>query len=126
MTATPVKYLYDVQDDRAGGDSELPLLSVSISRGVLPRSELVDGDPRADDLSNYKRCSPDDIVINRMSAYQGAVGISRTEGVVSPDYLVLRPRSGTEPRFLSYLIKSAWFIGEMSSRVRGIGSIDQP
>jgi type I restriction enzyme S subunit len=75
-------------------------------------------------LSNYKLCRPGDIVINRMSAYQGAVGIARESGIVSPEYIVLRPTAAVEPRFLSHLIKSSWFVGQMTARVRGIGSVE--
>jgi len=121
----PVKYLYDVRDERAGQRINLPLLSVSLTRGVIPRSELVGSEPRAEDFSSYKVCSARDVVINRMSAYQGAIGISAVEGLVSPDYLVLRPRSNIESRYLAYLLKSTWFVGQMTARLRGIGSVDQ-
>jgi type I restriction enzyme S subunit len=44
---------------------------------------------------------------------------------VSPDYLVLRPRLAVEARFLHYTFRSDWFVSEMISRLRGIGSTDQ-
>jgi type I restriction enzyme S subunit len=91
---------------------------------VVPRSEISDNAPRAEDLANYKLVEPGEIVINRMSAYQGALGIARQKGIVSPEYLVLRV-SEAEPRFLAYLFKSTWFVSEMASRVRGIGSLEQ-
>jgi len=110
-------------DSRAGEKSEdLVLMSVSISRGLIPRSELTDKEPRADDLSIYKRCWQGDVVLNRMSAYQGALGLAHMDGMVSPDYAVLRPNAGLDARFLTYLMKSNWFISEMASRLRGIGS----
>ncbi len=59
-----------------------------------------------------------------MSAYNGAVGVAKEPGLVSPDYLVLRPRVAACPEYLGYLIKSHWFVGEMTSRLRGIGSAD--
>ena len=121
-----MKWTYDVIDERAGSDADgTELLSVSIHHGVVPRSTLTDDLPRADDLSSYKVVRPDDIVLNRMRAFQGAVGVSPCEGIVSPDYLVLRPRSQMDPRFMHYLFRSAWFVGEMTSRLRGIGSSDQ-
>jgi len=75
-------------------------------------------------LSIYKVCSAGDIVLNRMSAYNGAVGLANMSGLVSPDYLVLRPTPDHDGRFLTRLIQSHWFVGEMTSRVRGIGSVD--
>jgi type I restriction enzyme S subunit len=116
------RYLVRPIDERLG-NREFPLLSVSSYRGVVPRSELTDKVARADELTNYKVCRPGDIVVNRMSAYQGALGISHWTGIVSPDYVVLRPQSGIEPRWLHHLMRSGWFVSEMSLRVRGIGSI---
>jgi type I restriction enzyme S subunit len=122
----PAKFLYQVIDNRAGNLAQtLPLLSVSISRGVIRRDEITEKEPRADDLHNYKQCSQRDIVINRMSAYQGALGISPTDGLVSPDYLVVRANDTAEPRFLTYLFRSTWFVGEMTAHLRGIGATDQ-
>jgi type I restriction enzyme S subunit len=121
----PVKFLYRVIDERGGERSGLPLMSVSLTRGVVPRSDISEGKGRADDLSNYKVCQPGDIVINRMSAYQGALGLSHQEGLVSPDYLVLRPNENVSASYLTYMFKSRWFVGEMTRRLRGIGSIEQ-
>jgi type I restriction enzyme S subunit len=121
----PVKLLYRVVDERGGEGSSLPLMSVSLTRGVVPRSDISESEGRADDLSNYKVCRPGDIVINRMSAYQGALGLSHDKGLVSPDYLVLRPNKDVSASYLTYLFKSKWFVGEMTRRLRGIGSTEQ-
>ena len=119
------KNCFTAIDKRAGDRAEtLPLLSVSQYRGVVPRSALAGDDGRAADLSIYKVCSAGDIVLNRMSAYNGAVGLANMSGLVSPDYLVLRPTPDHDGRFLTRLIQSHWFVGEMTSRVRGIGSVD--
>lgn len=119
-----LRYLLDVIDVRAG-DEVGELLSVSIHHGVVPRSDLTDNEARADRLNHYKRVWPGDIVINRMRAFQGAVGVSDYEGLVSPEYLVLRPADVAVGRYLHYLFRSHWFVGEMVSRLRGIGSTDQ-
>jgi type I restriction enzyme S subunit len=122
----PAKYLYRVVDKRAGVMAdEVPLLAVSQFRGVIRRDEISDKEARADDLTNYKLCAAEDIVINRMSAYQGALGISPIAGLISPDYLILRVRRGIEPRFLTYLFRSTWFVGEITARLRGIGTTGQ-
>jgi len=118
------KYLYRVVDERAGDDS-LPLLAVSIHHGVVPRDSLTNDEPRADDLSGYKRCATGDVVINRMRAFQGAVGVASQPGIVSPDYVVLRMVDGVDVRYFHHLFRSRWFVGEMTARLRGIGSSDQ-
>ncbi|MGY5059131.1 restriction endonuclease subunit S [Streptomyces sp. 900105755] len=124
MTAmVPGKFLFRPVDERAG-TAELPLLSVSRYHGVVPRQELTDKLARAEDLSNYKVCQPRDIIVNRMSAYQGAIGMSPMPGLISPDYMVLRPGNRVESKYLHYLFRSAWFTGEVVQRLRGIGSVD--
>lgn len=119
----PLRAVMYPVDERCG-QAELPLLSVSQYRGVQRRDEATDGLARVEDLSNYKVVHPGELVINRMSAYQGALGVAAEVGVVSPDYLVLRFRSGHEPRYWQYCLKSPALVSEMASRVRGIGSID--
>lgn len=119
-----LKHIYSIVDERAKG-ADLPLMSVSIHRGVQRRDETTDDEPRADDLSNYKVCRAGDIVLNRMRAFQGALGSSSEAGLVSPDYLVIRPHQWIEPGWLEMVLRSKWAISEMQSRLRGIGSIDQ-
>ncbi|MEJ7844512.1 MAG: restriction endonuclease subunit S [Acidimicrobiales bacterium] len=97
------------------------MLAVSIHLGVVPRSLLTEDEPRADDLSSYKLCAVGDLVLNRMRAFQGAVGLAPSAGLVSPDYIVLRP-SGADGRFLHHLFRSSIFVGQMVARLRGIGS----
>jgi type I restriction enzyme S subunit len=118
-----IKYQYRVIDKRAGHDQP-PLMTVSIHHGVVRRDTLTDDLPRAEDLSNYKICETGDIVLNRMRAFQGAIGISPQRGLVSPDYLVLRPEPDVDPRCLHHLFRSTWFVGEMVSRLRGIGNTE--
>ncbi|MFF3842873.1 restriction endonuclease subunit S [Streptomyces sp. NPDC001930] len=119
----PGKFLFRLIDERAGS-SNLPLLSVSRYHGVIPRSDLTEKLSRAEDLSNYKVCEPGDIIVNRMSAYQGAMGRSALAGLVSPDYMVLRPGPQVISQYLHYLFRSAWFTGEIIQRLRGIGSVE--
>lgn len=59
-----------------------------------------------------------------MRAFQGAIGISPQHGIVSPDYLVLRPYPGVDARYLHHLFRSALFVGKMVSRLRGIGNTE--
>ncbi len=123
MSVQRIKYLYRVIDQRGGSDQP-PLLAVSIHHGVVRRDTLTDDLPRAEDLSNYKLCEPGDIVLNRMRAFQGAIGISLQRGLVSPDYIVLRPGPDVDSRYLHHLFRSTWFVGEMVSRLRGIGNTE--
>lgn len=121
-----LKWLLAESDVRAGAEAEaLPLLSVSISRGVR-RREASDMTTRAasEDLSNYKLCRAGDLVINRMRAFQGALGIAPEAGVVSPDYAVLRVDSKVDKRWLNYYLTSGFTVSTMASMVRGIGGTE--
>jgi type I restriction enzyme, S subunit len=73
------------------GRSDLPLLSVARERGVFVRS-LTDADENhnviPEDLTNYKVARTGDLVINKMKAWQGSMGIAPSDGIVSPAYFV--------------------------------------
>lgn len=119
-----LRWLITEVDQRTTDLSDLPLLAVSIHRGVVPRSSIVD-DPWASNApAGYKIVRPGDLVLNRMRAFQGGVGVSDYEGAVSPDYAVLRPVAGVLSKYLHFLFRSPWFVGEMVSRLRGLGSMD--
>lgn len=70
---------------------ELPLLSVAREKGVFVRS-LTDLNENhnviPEDLSNYKVAKTGNLVINKMKAWQGSMGIAPCDGIVSPAYYV--------------------------------------
>lgn len=111
-------------DARAGGSANsAELLTVSIAYGVTPRVEWTSDEHRAEDLTRYKVVQSGDIVLNRMRAFQGAVGVSSVEGITSPDYAVLRcNRRALAPEFAANLFKSPRFVSEIARRLRGIGN----
>jgi len=71
--------------------SDLPLLSVAREKGVFIRS-LTDPNENhnviPEDLSNYKVAHAGSLVINKMKAWQGSMGIAPIDGIVSPAYYV--------------------------------------
>ncbi|GLX51758.1 hypothetical protein Shyhy01_47080 [Streptomyces hygroscopicus subsp. hygroscopicus] len=111
-------------DERIPG-IDLPLMSVSQTRGVIRRSELTDAPQRAESLDSYKVCRANDIVFNKMSIRSGAMGVAAEDGLVTYHYEVMRPREGTDPHFITYLMKSSWFTEELIKRERGIGAGNQ-
>lgn len=117
-----LKWVVEEMNERNFGHFDYPLMSVSQHHGVVPRSELMGDEGRAESLEKYKVCRPGQIVINRMSASSGALGLAKVNGLVSPDYAVLSVNPIASPRYLEYLMKSPWFIGEMVARLRGIGA----
>ncbi|MGC5033026.1 restriction endonuclease subunit S [Micromonospora sp. DT229] len=111
-------------DERIPG-IDLPLMSVSQTRGVIRRSQLTDAPQRAESLDAYKVCRRNDVVFNKMSIRAGAMGVAAEDGLVTYHYEVMRPREGTNPNFIAYLMKSSWFTEELIKRERGIGAGDQ-
>ena len=71
--------------------ADLPLLSVAREKGVFVRS-LTDPDENhnviPEDLRNYKVARAGNLVINKMKAWQGSMGIAPIDGIVSPAYYV--------------------------------------
>lgn len=98
-----------------------PLLSVTVDNGVLPRSEGTSNQSPSMSLGNYKCVETGDIVVNRMRAFQGALGHSPSPGITSPDYAVLTPSGDANTRYLSEMMRTPQFVSEISRRLRGIG-----
>ncbi|MFI7583156.1 restriction endonuclease subunit S [Kocuria sp. M1N1S27] len=120
-----LKWHMEEVDVRAGQlANELPLMSVSIDWGVRRRDEITNDLAMADSLENYKVARMGDLVINRMRAFQGALGVTPIDGLVSPDYAVLRCRDDVRPDWLAALMRSHRFVSQMISRIRGIGTIE--
>lgn len=98
---------------KASGSSGLPLLSMSAGRGVELR-DLRMGRAPSEDLSAYLVVEPGDIVVNRLSARDGAFGRSQIAGIVSPAYWVLRPAGGFDSRFVAYALRSSRSLAEIA------------
>lgn len=83
----------------------MEILSVSVAKGIYPASESDrDTNPGAS-LANYKVVHKGDVVYNSMRMWQGAVGSSDYDGIVSPAYVVARPAIELDPTCFGYLLK---------------------
>lgn len=102
------------------------MLSVTITAGVIPQKTLLADSSKKDssnlDKSAYKLVRPGDIAYNKMRAWQGAIGASNYQGIVSPAYVVQRPRQGVESRYLHYLLRTPAFAKEAERWSYGITS----
>ncbi len=105
---------------------EEPMLSVTIKRGIIRQDELLENSSKKDgsnlDKSAYKLVKPRDIAYNKMRAWQGAVGASEYQGIVSPAYVVERPRNGVNSNFIHYLLRTPGFAKEAERWSYGITS----
>ena len=82
------------------------LLSVSLSNGVQKRSEIDIKDNSSEDKSKYKKVEKLDIVYNTMRMWQGAVGVSYYNGIVSPAYTIIRLKENNIIEYFKYLFKT--------------------
>ncbi|MGB7315468.1 MAG: restriction endonuclease subunit S [Nodosilinea sp.] len=120
----PSRALFFEIKDRNHPDEEM--LSVTISKGVVRQSNLLSNTSKKDssneDKTKYKLVRPGDIAYNKMRAWQGAVGASKFFGIVSPAYIVVRPRDKHNPRFFHYLLRTPAFAKEAERWSYGITS----
>lgn len=98
------------------------LLSLSKKRGLIRHSDLTDKPPSAASLIGYKICHENEIVMNRMQAWNGLFGLSNEKGLVSPDYSVLAVSSTCVPRFILLALTSCSFVAWFRKLSTGIGS----
>lgn len=109
------KFLWREKEERSLlGDEEL--LSVSQYLGVVPRAE----DSRSESLEDYKRCEPNDLVINIMLAWMSGLGVSKYSGIVSPAYCVYRQLEDHNPTYFDYLYRTPQYLAEFARHSKGI------
>ena len=116
--------LYDERSE--SGLEELPILTVSINTGVSDH-EIADEDKdrvfvRSEDRTKYKRVYPGDLAYNMMRAWQGAFGAVRVDGMVSPAYVVAKPKKNVklDSRYMEALLRTSEATEEMHRFSRGI------
>jgi len=102
--------------------ADLPLLSVAREKGVFVRS-LTDADENhnviPEDLSNYKVARAGDLVINKMKAWQGSIGIAPCDGIVSPAYFVFDFRIANHA-FGQRLLRSKPYVAHFGQASDGV------
>jgi type I restriction enzyme S subunit len=121
--ALRIKNLFSLRDERNFKPlSEVRLLSLYTAIGVKPHDEIerVAGNV-AVTADNYKKVYKDDIVVNIILCWQGAVGVSKHDGVTSPAYDVYKAKSDcVNVDYFNYLFRTPLFSGECYKAGRGI------
>lgn len=102
------------------------LLSVYRDYGVIIKSSRDDNHNKAgQNLASYKLVKPGFLVINKMKAWQGSLGVSAYQGIVSPAYITCKTdKKKIERRYLHHLLRSTNYIGEYNRLSYGI-RVDQ-
>ncbi|MCO6667395.1 hypothetical protein KJZ12_08735 [Cutibacterium avidum] len=100
MTTETLGHLLTRIDRR--GESDLPLLGVSVATGVRLRGGD-DGRPAPSlDLSGYKVVEPGDIIMNALGKPHGSIGRSEIRGITSPAYWILRAQPTLDSRYAAH------------------------
>lgn len=114
--------MYTERNDR--GNDSLPILSVSIHRGIsngeLDTEALGKKVRRSEDKSLYKYVQAGDLALNMMRAWQGALGVAKTEGMVSPAYLTASPDDTVYPLFMDCGLRRPQIVAKMNNLSYGV------
>lgn len=118
--------LFSESSTRASTSVEIdyPVLSVSIHHGIsdkeLNEEELDRKVTRSDDKTLYKMVHENDLAYNMMRAWQGGFGASKLSGLVSPAYVVCRPKTPLNSYYFELVLRTQNAIVELKRYSRGI------
>lgn len=115
-----VKNIFRLVMKFAPKNNDCELLSVYTDIGVKPRKELEERGNRATTTDGYLIVEKGDIVVNKLLAWMGAIGLSDYDGVTSPAYDVLKPKMPIEGIFYHLLFRSPQCTSELKRHSRGI------
>jgi len=118
-----IKNIFQEIENRSETGNE-ELLSVSQYTGVTPKRDNLENEgdhlTNAASLVGYKQVTKGDLVINIMLAWNGSLGISQHDGIVSPAYCVYRCRKEHNPDFFGFLFSTNFFKREFKKKSTGI------
>lgn len=102
----PVKLgdIFQVQKNK--GRKGVPVFSVTLYDGIVERSEIERKMETNLAPEEHLLMEPGDLAYNMMRMWQGASGLAKSEGVISPAYVVVRPKPPVDPEFAAYWFKS--------------------
>ncbi len=115
-----VKNLFKLIIEPAPKNNDLELLSVYTDIGVKPRKELEERGNKASTTDGYWKVKKGDIIVNKLLAWMGAIGLSNYDGVTSPAYDILRATKPLNPYIYHLLFRSPTCSAELKKHSRGI------
>ncbi len=115
------RYLFTLRDEKNYKPLEdVQLLSLYTDLGVFPHGEQEERGNKAVTADGYKVVYENDIVVNIILAWMGAIGRSAYDGVTSPAYDIYKPYLNVCSRFYHYLYRTKAFSAECYKYGRGI------
>ena len=115
------RYLFSLRDEKNYKPlEEVRLLSLYTDLGVFPHGEQEERGNKAVKAEGYKVVYENDIVVNIILAWMGAIGRSAYDGVTSPAYDIYKPTENVCSRYYHYLYRTKPFSAECYKYGRGI------
>ena len=115
------RYLFLLRDEKNYKPlEEVRLLSLYTDLGVFPHGEQEERGNKAVKAEGYKVVYENDIVVNIILAWMGAIGRSAYDGVTSPAYDIYKPNENVCSRYYHYLYRTKPFSAECYKYGRGI------
>ena len=98
------------------------VLSLYRDYGVIPKDSRDDNhNVTSEDTASYKYVEVGDLVINKMKAWQGSLGLSKYKGIVSPAYYVCKVNiNGLNSKYLHHLLRSKKYAQEFERLSTGM------
>ena len=114
------KNVFRLVAEPAPKNNDEELLSVYSDIGVKPRRELEERGNKASTTDGYWIVKKGDVIVNKLLAWMGAIGVSDYDGVTSPAYDILRARKPIDSKFYHYLFRTQICIDKLKKHSKGI------
>jgi type I restriction enzyme, S subunit len=114
------KSIFRLVAEPAPKNNNEELLSVYSDIGVKPRRELEERGNKASTTDGYWLVKKGDIIVNKLLAWMGAIGLSEYDGVTSPAYDILRDYKPINSKFYHYLFRNPICINKLKKHSKGI------
>ena len=117
-----IKTLFRLRDEKNYLPlEEVNLISLYTDKGVVQHCDLeqTTGN-KATSADGYKKVYENDIVVNIILCWMGAIGRSAYTGVTSPAYDIYVPSDEIESRFYHHYFRTKGFSGDCYKRGKGI------
>ena len=119
---TRIKNIFSLRNERNTLPlEEVNLISLYTDKGVLQHSDIekTTGN-KASNADGYKLVYENDIVVNIILCWMGAIGRSAYNGVTSPAYDIYVPSDKIECEYYHHYFRTSGFSGDCFKRGRGI------
>lgn len=117
-----IKTIFSIRNERSFLPLEqVNLISLYTDKGVIQHCDIekTTGN-KASNADGYKKVCPNDMIVNIILCWMGAIGRSDYAGVTSPAYDVYVPSPEIECRFYHYYFRTLGFSGDCYKNGRGI------